>query len=323
MKIQILLNLKFNVKSYFMNILSRISEKLFGNKLTKSIAELKDNQRQQLFVQRKYLLEQRIMSSETKGVTDEKYCDKQIIVSLTTYGNRIYDVHLTIESIMEQTMLPNRIILWLDNSFQNTLLPCALKLLQKRGLEIKYCRDIRSYTKLIPSLRHFPDDVIITVDDDLIYEFDLLERLIQAYQENPSYIYCHRYHRMLKDKHDILLPYNKWSLVYNDMQPSHLNFATGVGGVLYPPHSLDDEVLNEDVFLKLCPYADDVWFKAMALKKGTLVKKVHSHSRYSEDFLLNMDAQSQCLQQMNVGNQFNDKQLHAVFTRYSLYPLLK
>lgn len=306
-----------------MSILSNIFGGFFCNKYARLIDELKENQRQHLFSQRKYMLEQQILYSNECGITDEKYCDGQIIVSLTTYGKRIYDVHLTIESIMEQTMRPNRILLWLDYSFQKQSLPRALQLLQKRGLEIMYCEDIRSYKKLIPTLKRFPNDVIITIDDDVIYEFDLLEHLIHAYQENPSYIYCHRYHKMLKNNKGLLLPYNNWELVCNNIEPSHLNFATGVGGILYPPHSLDDEVLNENIFMELCPYADDVWFKAMAIKKGTLVKKVYSHSKYGEDFLLNLDAQSQSLQQVNVGNQLNDKQLHAVLTKYSLYSLLK
>lgn len=306
-----------------MSMQSMIPRKLFGNKYAKFIDELKENQRQLLFNQRKYMLEQQILLSNQGGVTDEKYCDYQIIVSLTTYGKRIYDVHLTIESIMEQTMRPNRILLWLDESFQQSPLPRALQLLQKRGLEIMYCKDIRSYKKLIPSLIRFPNDVIITIDDDVIYEFDLLERLIQAYQNDPSYIYCHRYHRISKDAKGNILPYNNWNLVCNDMDASHLNFATGVGGILYPPHSLDDEVINEDVFMKICPYADDIWFKAMAIKKGTLVKKVYSRNKHSEDFLLNIEAQLQGLQQLNVAQQLNDKQLHSVFTRYSLYSLLK
>lgn len=43
--------------------------------------------------------------------------------------------------------------------------------------------------------------------------------------------------------------------------------ALGYGGVLYPPGAFDEEVFNEKVFMRLCPYADDIWFFAMALKK--------------------------------------------------------
>lgn len=277
---------------------------------------------QVLFNQRKYILEQNILRDNTPGISEDQYCDHEIIVSLTTHGKRIYDVHLTIESIMEQTMKANRIILWLDYNFKHKTLPKTLQLLQKRGLEISFCKDIRSYTKIIPSLIKFPNDAIVTIDDDVLYEIDLLENLITAYQENPSYIYCTRFHRILLDKNHNLLPYRKWQWLCPDMDANVLNFPTGVGGVLYPPHSLDEEVLNEPIFMDICTYADDVWLKAMALKKGTLSKKVYTHS--SEDFLMNEEVQDIGLRNINIENDFlNDKQISTVFQKYNLYQILR
>ena len=36
-------------------------------------------------------------------------------------------------------------------------------------------------------------------------------------------------------------------------------------GILYPPGALHPEVFNRNVFLKICPIADDVWMKMMSL----------------------------------------------------------
>lgn len=281
------------------------------------------NVKQLLFNQRKYALEQKILYDSTLGISPERYCDHDIIVSLTTYSKRIYDVHLTIESIMEQTMKANRIILWLDYSFENKILPKALQLLQKKGLEIKFCKDIRSYKKLIPTLKLCPNDAIITIDDDLIYEFDVLEKLINAYIEDNSYIYCSRQHRMKLDKKGCLLPYSKWEWLYSGKEPNIMNFPTTGGGTLFPPNSLDDEVFNEDVFLDICKYADDVWFKAMAMKKGTLSKKVYTHNN-GGDYIENDSVQDIGLKKINTqGEMLNDKQIQAVFTKYNLYSLLQ
>ncbi|WP_302536786.1 glycosyltransferase family A protein [Phocaeicola coprophilus] len=282
------------------------------------------NVKQLLFNQRKYILEQNILHDSTPGISQERYCDHDIIVSLTTYSKRIYDVHLSIESIMEQTMKANRIILWLDYSFENKTLPKALQLLQKKGLEIKYCKDIRSYTKLIPTLKLCPNDAIITIDDDVIYEFDLLENLISSYIKNPSYIYCTRQHLIKKDKNGKLLSYKNWELESSNINANIMNFPTGVGGVLYPPHTLDNEVFNEDVFLNICKYADDVWFKAMSIKKGTLSKKVYTHHNNGNDFIENEIVQDIGLKTINTqGEVLNDKQIQAVFTKYNLYSLLQ
>ncbi|WP_455669717.1 hypothetical protein [Phocaeicola sp.] len=257
------------------------------------------------------------------GISSERYCKEEIIVSLTTYGKRLYDVYLTIESIMQQSMKANRIVLWLGEDLRNKPLPRILLLQQQRGLEISFCKDIRSYTKLVPALCKFPDDIIITVDDDAVYEFDLLEKLIIAYQEDPSFIYCHRCHRMIVEDDGKLKPYNDWIWTTEDLMHNALYFPTGVGGILYPPHSLDEEVLNEDVFLRICPQADDVWFKAMALKKGTLSRKVQSRNINGEDYIVNEGVQDVGLCRSNVlGEALNDKQIKAVFERYDLYQYL-
>ena len=53
--------------------------------------------------------------------------EPELIVSLTTYSKRIYQVHLVIETLMEQTLKPNRIVLWLDeNEFTHDELPFHL-----------------------------------------------------------------------------------------------------------------------------------------------------------------------------------------------------
>lgn len=48
-------------------------------------------------------------------------------------------------------------------------------------MEIAYCPDYRSYKKIIPTLRKYPEDVIITIDDDVLYGHETLEYLINAY----------------------------------------------------------------------------------------------------------------------------------------------
>ena len=97
-----------------------------------------------------------MLNDHSLGVSERKFCNNDIIVSLTSYGRRLQDVSLTIESIMQGTMKPNRIVLWVDRQWQNKRMPISLQRQQQRGLEIEYCKDIRSYTKLVPALRKYP-----------------------------------------------------------------------------------------------------------------------------------------------------------------------
>lgn len=273
---------------------------------------------------RRWQMESELIDSDRPGISSNNiFGDKQLIVSLTSYGRRLYDVAYTIQSIMRQTVKPNKIILWIDEQ-DNDSIPTALKSLQKRGLEIRSTPDhIKSYKKLYHTLIEFPNDVIVTVDDDIIYEYDLLERLIKEYTNFPTCICAARCHRIKFDKSGNILPYNSWQWHYPIPSNSTTNFLTGVGGVLYPPNSLDKEVLNTEVFLNLAPYADDIWFYCMAIKKGTKIRKIATRNYSGNDYVENFAFHDEGLLQLNTkGECLNDKQLKSVIAQYNLLSLI-
>ncbi len=85
------------------------------------------------------------------------------------------------------------------------------------------------------------------------------------------------------------MPYSEWrkykwyDFVFKRIHYSRLAMQTGVGGVLYPPHSLDETMLDPERFMALAPTTDDVWFWAAAVSKGTYVVPVpNGHSRAKE-----------------------------------------
>lgn len=265
-----------------------------------------------------------ILHDSELGISKERYTTHNIIVSLTTYGKRINDVALTIESIMQQTMKANKIILWLDYSFQNNTLPQSLINLQSRGLEIDYCYDMLSYKKIIPSLKKYPNDAIITIDDDLLYDFDILEHLILAYKQHPEMIHSCRGHQMRKSDDKKLCKYNDWKYEVKELGVVTNYFFTSGAGTLFPPHIFDSEVLNDKVFMDICRYADDIWLNAMALYNDVNVNKVYTRNVKGRDFMVNMQMQDIGLNKKNTeGMMLNDRQLSAVFERYNLYNKIK
>ncbi|MBQ3784440.1 MAG: hypothetical protein II838_13545 [Lachnospiraceae bacterium] len=267
---------------------------------------------------RRQYLEDKILHCCDSGITSEKYCDKKIIVSLTSFGRRVNSVCYAIESLMQQVKKANRIVLWLGEKDYNGLIPYSLRKQEERGLEIRRTKDIRSYTKIIPSLKEFPDDVIITIDDDIMYDFDVIGNLIASYQKNPKGIHACRCHIIKYKSNGDIMPYNKWQWSSFDAQNNFNNFFTGVGGVLYPPNSFDSEVFNEKVFLDICKTADDVWLNAMARKKGTMIVKVPTKNALGEDYVELQDVQDMALNTVNVASSHNDVQLQKVWAKYSL-----
>lgn len=267
-------------------------------------------------------LSTKALSESKSGISNQKYGESEVIVSLTTHGKRIYDVHAAIESIMQGSVKPNRIVLWVSEDYRKIVLPLTLQKQMERGLEIRYCKDVRSFTKLVPALKEFPEASIITVDDDILYPHDMLEYLINAHKECPDCIcanWIREYPRNLGEKFISLL---KWPQPTDVEDISERFFFEGFAGVLYPPHSLDKEVFNESVFLDICKYADDVWFNAMALKAGTKVKYAWKHYSIAS-FIYNEGVQCTALQNVNnKGECLNDIQIRSVYDKYGLWQYL-
>ena len=253
---------------------------------------------------------------DKSNILENLYADK-LIVSLTSYPARINSVEFTIKSILEQSYKAPKVILWLaEEQFPNQEKDLSKNLLQlkEKGLEIDWCEDIRSYKKLIPTLRKYPEKIIITADDDIIYEKSWLLKILLSYISAPQAISCHRAHRVSFDDKEALLDYKKWPQDIREfLDASFLNFFTGCGGVLYPPGSLRKEVLNKNLFSKLCPDADDIWFWAMAVLNYTKIKIV-KNSNFKIEFTPN--SQDDALWRKNVTGGHNNRILSAILSHY-------
>jgi len=172
------------------------------------------------------------------------------------------------------------IVLWLSyEEFPNKEknLPKSLLRLKKYGLSIKWCENLRSYKKLIPSLLEFPDDIIVTIDDDVWYPPEWLERLYNSYIKAPQYIHAHRCLKVTSNN-GIINRYVDWDLnIYAPQEPSYIWHFTGTGGVLYPPHCLHHDVTDKIKFMSMAPTVDDIWFWAMAVLNHTKIKVIENN----------------------------------------------
>ena len=200
-----------------------------------------------------------------------------LIVSITSYEERFSDLVLSLYSILNQSIKPDRIILWLSDTIPDlTYLPYEITKYIKNGLEIKFVKDINSYTKIIYALKYYSNAIIVTADDDIYYPVYWLEKLYYSYISHPKDIQVHRAHRV-KMENAKIAPYNTWVRHVNEEDARYTNFLTGVGGVLYPPNCFIKEVLREDIFLKNSPYADDIWLWVMALLSNRKIRVVNNH----------------------------------------------
>jgi len=253
-----------------------------------------------------------------KNVTSKNIA-KGTIISLTTFPARIDSVWITIETLLRQTVKPEKIILWLANSqFESKdKLPNNLLNLEKRGLEIKLCDDLRSHKKYYYTMKNHPNHIIITVDDDMFYPESLVESLLSTHKKFPNTICCNLAH-LITVENGVINKYQDWiSGADGYDKPSYYLVPIGCEGVLYPPNSLDQNVFNKEQIKELSPLADDLWLKAMATLKG--IKTVKTDSK-SFPFVNIFSFKDVSLTKLNVGEQMNDKQLTKII---KTYPILK
>ena len=225
----------------------------------------------------KKILREKVENFNELGINKELR-NERIIVSLTSFPERMYDLKYCLYSLLNQTLKPDEIVLWLTNEeFPNKEkdIPKDILKLKSNGLSIKWAENMRSYTKLIPSLKEYPNDIIITVDDDIFYNEDLIENLYHDHLNYPNDIICAR-SRKIEIENGEFADYSKWNITNEQQDSSYLNFLTGVGGVLYPISSFNDLVLNYDLAKELCPSADDIWFWGMAILNYTKIRVIEN-----------------------------------------------
>ena len=194
-----------------------------------------------------------------------------LIVSLTSYPPRFVKLHLTIMSLLDQKIQPDKIILWVAHDDEEYLPEKVLKLANNHLFEIRTCNDLGPAKKIIPAIEHYPDSFVVTADDDIFYSKNWLYELVHSWSGNHNHIMAHRVHEITFNENGLPDPYSEWNFDIKHGNILASNFATGIGGVLYPPGSLDKRVLNTKVYLELCSKADDVWLYWMARLNNTTV----------------------------------------------------
>lgn len=216
--------------------------------------------------------------SSLKKLKNSQGSKLPVIVSLTTIPSRLEKVHITIRSILSQKSKPQKIVLWVNEEHINQI-PNSLKILEGEIFEIQFSHLHCSHKKLIHSLKMYEEFPIVTSDDDCIYRKNWLNTLYETHLKFPKNIIAHRIRCIKKDTENQYLPYKQW--VCDGSENPKALMAIGAEGVLYPPNIFDTTVFDEKLFLKLAPKADDLWFKAMALKQNIQYLKAENSPKDS------------------------------------------
>lgn len=235
-----------------------------------------------------------------------------VIISLTSIPSRMGSLHLVIKSIFNQTVLPEKVILWLNNNLKNDI-PKNLSALMCSQFEIRFSELESSHRKLIHTLPLHPKKVIITIDDDLMYRNNLIELLYNEHLNNSDKIIANRTVNLSYDSTGNPKPFKQWK--NSKKLNQKVMVPIGAWGILYPPESLHEDTTNANKFMALTPKADDLWFKAMALKKGTIsIESTHK----PKDPIPIINTQKVALKKINLGKDLNTKQWKQIEEEYNI-----
>lgn len=206
-----------------------------------------------------------ICHSKWKKVIRTSKGNEEVIISVTTYKKRFEDVKLAIKSLGFQTKKVDKVILYIDNFEDEKIVKECFSEIIEYGVDIiRVPDDLKCHKKYYFAMQNNPNAVIITIDDDCIYWPWTISSLLKTHKKYPQCVCARRVSKITYNKNGEINPYNSWQQSHmRELKPSSLLLATGVGGVLYPPHILPDETFDIDAIKKYCYCADDIWLKVM------------------------------------------------------------
>jgi glycosyltransferase involved in cell wall biosynthesis len=258
------------------------------------------------------------------GLNKEERAVK-IIVSLTSYPARFPTLDITIRSLLNQTLRPDKILLFLHKDGEYDKAALNIKALEAFGLEIVPCgENLGPHKKYFYAMQKYPDDIIITFDDDENYNKRIIECLFESYKRFPKAVSAAKARKIQFDKNGEPLPYKKWRRPLrkwlrtnkNKLAPQNSLFAVGVGGILYPPRCMDAKILfDAEKIKKTCLRADDMWLKAVQLKSGTKVTILPEHKKFRQKPVA---TQKTALHKGNIGNNDNDMYIRNIISEFKL-----
>lgn len=230
-----------------------------------------------------------------------------VTLSLTTYPKRINQAYVAIKSLMLQSEKADKIVLWLSKEqFESYPLPKKFNRLIKRGLKVRYVDDLMSHKKYYYALQEQKmNELVITYDDDIIYEKNSVKKLLLTHNIFPDCIVCNRGHKIEFDENGIK-PYKEWKWRFNDgVDKPVMNIVPSTGnGCLYPYGVVSKSTFDIELCKKTAWTADDIWMRFNSINNGVFVVRTQKDVAT----LINVySSQKTALKQVNDGQNENQK----------------
>lgn len=110
---------------------------------------------------------------------------ERVIISLTTWSARVGNIPAVLDTIFAQTVPPDLVVL---NVSYDLLIPDIVQdYLDKHSVEVYRCTDTKVFKKLIPTLKRYPNDCVISIDDDWLYPNGMIADFLSVHAQYPQF----------------------------------------------------------------------------------------------------------------------------------------
>lgn len=235
---------------------------------------------------------------------DKKLEREHIVISLTTIKSRIANLNQIIKSILDQYTLPDVISIYYSkekhlfdegcDDIDINNLRCSidnLLVLSKKDVIVKITQttNIGSYRKIIPALREYPNSIIITIDDDEIFDSDLVKILYNAYLEHKCVIASVARIVDLNSWTNMNDTIDYYKLIFSTNKPYMNLLPEGYGAILYNSDMFSDDFINFDYknlsLDEIVGKNDDIFIRNYLYKKGikVFVTNLYQSNIYNQE----------------------------------------
>ena len=248
------------------------------------------------------------------------------IVSMTTVPSRKKRLEENIESILNQTYKFDKLVINIDDNLSQEDIDWYKEFAKKDSrIEIGFGEaKWRSCNKLLPTIKKYPDDVIITIDDDVYYPDECVERLVKKHIEYPDVVVAHEINPLIVNKKTKTLFYfNSF-----DIKLEQIEYGKYLSNCsLFPPHIFDNTDLYDYDKMMMVTKGnhDEYWFwinstlnhvKSIGLDYiYTFSFDVKSEWQDEEYRLSNINNKGETIQEYaNIFNKTYGKQIYDIVT---------
>lgn len=214
----------------------------------------------------------RNIEAEREGNTE------RIVVSLTTIPERIHKITYTIKSILKQTRRVDEVALNLPLKTlkgKEYTIPDILYRLPRLKI-YRIDKDFGPSTKLLPTLQREGENTrIIVVDDDVVYNPILVEKLVEVSDKFPNHAVT-TFPKKLRYRGENQPPvvgrfWTSWVKPLRSMKENPSDIVMGVYGFLVKPRFFDEDVFNYEGKPEEVVWVDDIHISAQLDLNGTKI----------------------------------------------------